>query len=280
MKTSHPRSVASLRVVLFALVIASVPVGQLPAQTFTLEKQDHVSLIGNTLAERMQHDGWMETMLHARFPLHELVIRNFGYSGDELTLRLRSQDFGSPDQWLTKNQTDVMLAFFGYNESHGGAQGIKKFKDDLDQFIKNSLAQKYNGQTPPRIVLFSPIAHENVHNVHVPDGTTNNASLEIYTEAMKQVAVANKVHMVDLFHPMLEYLRSTVPNKKQLTINGIHLNDEGNRWLASLIDQKLFGKPIALDSTRLQSIRAAVMDKNFYWFNRFRTVDGFSIYGG
>ena len=35
----------------------------------------------------MQHDGWLETMLHSRFPKLELVIRNLGFSGDELTLR-------------------------------------------------------------------------------------------------------------------------------------------------------------------------------------------------
>src|SRR6202451_519330 len=49
---------------------------------------DHISIIGNTLADRMQHDGWLETYLHAQFPKHDLVIRNLGYSGDELTVRL------------------------------------------------------------------------------------------------------------------------------------------------------------------------------------------------
>ena len=30
----------------------------------------------------------------------------------------------------------------------------------------------------------------------------------------------------------------------------------------------------------MEKIRQAVKDKNFYWFNRYRTVDGYSIYGG
>ena len=47
-------------------------------QAFTLQPKDHISLIGNTLAERMQYDGWLETMLQARFPKHELVVRNLG----------------------------------------------------------------------------------------------------------------------------------------------------------------------------------------------------------
>src|SRR5271170_8120688 len=81
-----------------------------------LKKGDHISIVGNTLAERMQHHGWLETYIHTRFPQHDLVFRNLGFSGDEVTTRLRSQGFGSPDEWLTKTKTDVVFAFFGYNE--------------------------------------------------------------------------------------------------------------------------------------------------------------------
>jgi len=91
---------------------------------FSLEKGDHVSFIGNTLADRMQHDGWLETLIQLRFPKHHLVFRNLGFSGDELTLRLRSADFGSPDDWLTRTKTDVVFAFFGYNESFAGEDGV------------------------------------------------------------------------------------------------------------------------------------------------------------
>jgi len=74
-----------------------------PPATFTLNKGDHICIIGNTLADRMQHDGWLEAYLHARFPQHNLTIRNLGFSGDEIALRLRSADFGTPDQWLSGN---------------------------------------------------------------------------------------------------------------------------------------------------------------------------------
>ena len=104
------------------------------AAPLELKKGDHVCIIGNTLAERMQHDGWLETLLHARFPNHDLVLRNLGFSGDELALRLRSMDFGSPDQWLATTKTNVVFAFFGYNESFGGGAGLPKFKADLESF--------------------------------------------------------------------------------------------------------------------------------------------------
>src|SRR5260370_22797460 len=91
----------------------------------------HISIIGNTLADRMQHDGWLETYLFNRFPNEKLVVRNLGFSAAELTLRLRSADFGNPDYWLTKNKTDVVLAFFGYNESFAGQEGLDNFKKNF-----------------------------------------------------------------------------------------------------------------------------------------------------
>ncbi len=71
------------------------------SRPFALQPNDHIGIIGNTLAERMQYDGWLETMLHARFPKHELVVRNLGFSGDEIATRLRSKNFGTPDEWLS-----------------------------------------------------------------------------------------------------------------------------------------------------------------------------------
>ena len=37
-------------------------------QRLVFKTGDHVCLIGNTLAERMQHDGWLEAILHFRYP--------------------------------------------------------------------------------------------------------------------------------------------------------------------------------------------------------------------
>src|SRR5688500_13397827 len=182
-----------------------------------LNKGDHVVLVGGGLAERMQHSGWLETLIHARFPRHELVFRNLGYPGDEIdgwrnfNSRLRSRDFGSHDQWLagsapvpqpdkvsprdkghyrenrfelTNTKADVIFAFYGYNESFAGKTGLSKFKENVAEFIKHTLAQKYNGKSAPRLVLFSPIAHESLADRNLPDGSQNNARLELYTTAM------------------------------------------------------------------------------------------------
>ncbi len=53
-------------------------------------------------------------------------------------LRSRSANFGTPEQWLTKTKTDVVFAFFGYNESFAGAAGLPTFKKDVENFIKKT----------------------------------------------------------------------------------------------------------------------------------------------
>ena len=153
-----------------------------------LGKGNTIAIVGNTLADRMQHFGHFETLLQSRFPGHELVVRNLGFSGDELNLRLRSAGFGSPDEHLTAVKADVVLAFFGYNESYAGAAGLPKFKQELADFIKHTLGQKYNGQAAPKLVIFSPTAHEDVEDPNLPDGKENNARIGMYAIAMSEVA--------------------------------------------------------------------------------------------
>jgi putative heme-binding domain-containing protein len=250
-----------------------------PSKSLELHQGEHISIIGNTLADRMQHDGWLETYLQNRFPTQELSVRDLGFSGDELTLRLRSANFGSPDHWLTATKADVVFAFFGYNESFAGEAGLDKFRANLDEFIKHTIAQRYNGKSAPRLVLFSSIAQENVGDRNLPDGAENNQRIRLYTEAMAEVARAHGILFVDLFRPTLKLYAETL---KPLTINGIHLNAQGNEQVARVIDQALFaGQPEPRrDPQALEKLRQAVLDKNFYWYNRYRTVDGFSIYGG
>ncbi|HUG17687.1 MAG TPA: PVC-type heme-binding CxxCH protein, partial [Planctomycetaceae bacterium] len=247
------------------------------AQVLTLEPDDSICLIGNTLPERMQHDGWLETLIHGRFPEHNLTVRNLAFSGDTLTVRLRSAGFGDPDDFLTKLKADVVFAFFGYGESFAGEAGLAQFKTDLKAFIEHSLGQKYNGESAPQIVLFAPIAHENIGDRNLPDGREHNRLLELYTRTMRQVAEQQGVPFVDLF----AISRSAYSAGTPLTINGVHLSSEGNQTLAPAIDESLFGPRTApIDWSRLEPLRQAILDKNLYWFHRYRATDGYSTYGG
>ncbi len=242
-----------------------------------LKRGDHVVYIGNTMADRMQHHGWLETYIHALHPQHQLTFRNLGFPGDELTTRPRSKDFGSPDQWLTKCQADVVFCFFGYNEALRGESELGKFEQDLAKLIDDMRGQKYNGQSPPRLVFVSPIAHENLYSPHLPDGTENNAKLAKYTEAMRKICADKDVTFVDVFRPSQQLYANA---DKPLTMNGIHLLDHGNQQVDRVIVDELFPGKSSGSLANVDKLREAVLDKNYHWFSRYRVVDGYNVYGG
>ncbi|MCH2201809.1 MAG: GDSL-type esterase/lipase family protein [Fuerstiella sp.] len=244
-----------------------------------LKPDDHVAFIGNTLADRMQHDGWLETHIQAVFPTYDLVFRNLGYPGDELKQRSRADNFGSPDQWLTKVKADVIFGFFGYNEAFRGEGGLTSFRENLAEILDGMLQHQYNGRSAPRIVMFSPIAHEDLKSPHLPDGSANNHNLQLYTDAMQTVCADRNIAFVDLFHPTLE-MYSTVD--EPLTLNGIHLLEHGNKKIAEHIVGVLFGEAarIRKSSAEWLKLRNAVLDKNLHWFSRYRVVDEYNVFGG
>ncbi len=243
-----------------------------------LRKGDRISFIGNTLADRMQHAAWLETYLHAAYPDLELTFRNLGYSGDELKLRPREENFGSPDQWLAKTQSSVVFCFFGYNEALRGVAGLDQFRKDLSETIDGMLSQKYDGEQPPRLVFFSPISHENLKSPHLPDGTANNENLAKYTQSMEDVCRSKGIAFVNLFASTRTLYDKA---EKPLTVNGIHLLDHGDRAVADVIVKELFGieKP-ARPENELERLRQAVLDKNYHWFSRYRVIDGYNVFGG
>ena len=135
------------RISSFALFVSfAVSTGAFSAEKLVLAPNSNVAIIGNTTADRMQHHGWLETYIQALHPDQKLVFRNLGFSGDEVVLRQRSDNFGNADQWLTKVQADVVFAFFGYNESLKGEAGLPGFKSDLAANIDAMRSQKYNGR--------------------------------------------------------------------------------------------------------------------------------------
>lgn len=259
-----------LRYFACAIAIASLLIQSASAQ-FVFEKEDSLAIIGNALPDRMQHDGWLEAYLQTGNPGKNLQIRNLGFTGDEVAHRPRNQNFMTMDESLTLVEANVIFAFYGYNESF--AKDPDTFKQELSAFIDHTLAQQYDGETVPRLVLFSPIAHENLESPNFPDGTANNLWLSVYTDAMARVAYEKGVPFFDLYAPTKALYEAT---DEPLTINGVHLNAAGNKAVAEIILEVLGQKR---QEEAIELVRASVLDKNWCWFNRHRATDGNDVWG-
>ena len=254
--------------------LAEVPADYRDPTPFVFHKGDIVAVLGNGLPDRMQHDGWLETLLQSELREQQVRFRNMSTSGDRPNSYPRSSGATSMTEHLRHVKADVVFAFFGYNESYDGKPD--EYKQQLLEFVRKTRGAKANGKSFSRVVLFSPIAHEDTHNPNVPDGKAHNAQLEAYTKATEAAAKEVGVGYVDLFHPSLElYQKASSP----LTINGVHLSDEGNRQLAEVIARALLGKQVSATSS-LEPLRAVVRNKDFYWNNRYRARDGNDVWGG
>lgn len=279
------------RVSVIALLLSALAVAlDAQAPPLALRAGDRIVLVGNTLAERMQVFNHFETLLMARFPDLKLTVRNLGWSGDTTALQPRPLNFGAMPTHLYKQKADVILAFFGLNESFDGEAGLTRFERDLDAYLRGHLAARYNGTSAPRLALVSPIAHERLARLPRVDAEARNQELTRYTDAMRRVAAARGVVFVDLFAPTLRVMTASqlaAPKPGEggpLTINGIHVNEDGDRLVARLLVDALGFAPglraaAPAEVRRLDALRALIRDKNQQFFYRWRPVNGEYVYG-
>ncbi|MEL7500215.1 MAG: PVC-type heme-binding CxxCH protein [Planctomycetota bacterium] len=244
-----------------------------------LKKNDHISLVGSGLGERMQHRNHFETMLHQAFPKHQLTVRNLCFPGDRVAEkdRLRSLNFGSPESHLKHSNTNVILYFFGGNESFAGPAGLAQFKNDLDELLKSTKAKSFSdSDNPLRIVVVSPTAFEVTGDRALPKGDIENTNLALYTKAMKEIADANDVAFADIFTPTQTAFGNS---DARMTLDGFQLSDSGYQALAPILTKALFGDDVQIPATVNERLKAEVDYKNFHWWHRYRAVNGYSIYG-
>jgi len=272
------RAIRRASIALPILVVAQLAAAEPP---LVLQPHDHVVLVGNTLAERQLLFNHFEASLLSRFPDLELTVRNLGWSGDTPALQPRPLNFGDAAQHLTAQKADVILAFFGLNESFGGEAGVAPFVRDLEAWVTLHRAARYNGRTAPRIVLVSPIAQERMARLVHVDAEARNRELARYTEAMRALAGRLGVPLVDVFTPMRAAMAAS---PEPLTINGIHLNETGDRVFAEILMTALGFEPAPSDTSAaaikaFETLREQVRAKNQLWFYRFRPLNAEYVVG-
>ena len=265
-----------------------------------IAKGARISLIGNNLGARMMHYGFFETEAQLKFPDSLIVIRNLCDGGntpgfrphsgrnepwafpgadqfqDDLAQKSGSEGhFETPDQWLDRLDTDLIIGFFGFNESFEDSAGLALFIDELHAFITHTQAQKYNGMHSPELVLVSPIAFQDLSKMEdLPDGIEINRRLKMYTHAMAQVALEEKIFFIDVYTPSIKWF-----SEKKLTIDGMQLTEEGYRIFSSFLSNTLFGQGEKGKEIDFEELRARVLDKNWYWQNDFKMPNGVHVFG-
>jgi putative heme-binding domain-containing protein len=248
-------------------------------ESFELRDGDRIALVGDTLIEREQESGWLETEMAADFADRHFIVRNLGWSADTPAGASRASfDFADPQKGfdllageIAQVKPTVVILGYGMASSFAGEAGLAQFKSEFNRLIDKVQAGASN---QVRFVVISPLRHQALPPP-LPDPAGHNAQLALYTETLREIAVARGIPFVDLFDwkPSLR--------ARDLTDNGIHLTPAGYRCMAAEVGRQL-GWPSRLGKTSKNitgALRQEIIRKNQLFFDRWRPQNETYLFG-
>jgi lysophospholipase L1-like esterase len=239
----------------------------------TLPEKSVIAWIGNTLVERDIAHGYLETRLLTAFPDRPIVFRNLGWSGDTVRGEARA-GFGKPidgfnhlAKHVAELKPNVILLYYGLNESFAGPAGLDAFNKDLAKLLDTLEQDK------PQIVIFGQMRLENL-GPPLPDPAAANANIALYNESLQKAAEARNHRFVNLFDVANGYTKPA----RYFTDNGLHLTATGYAFVAHEMIKRL-GLPDAGWNEKLEKIRQLTVEKNTLYFHRWRPQNETYIFG-
>src|SRR5690625_1104980 len=199
---------------------------------FELQHGDRVVLLGNSLIQNDIEYGYIEYALTTRWPQKDITFRNLGWTGDTVHGEARSYYTSPPDsydlliQQLQEAEPTVVFIGYGTNESYGGAEGLSEFKKGMQTLLDE--IKKMGAEA----VLLSPIPQ--ISGLSPDELSARNEDIRLYASAISEIAFENEIRYIDLFSPFEDY-----DHPDQLASDGIHLNQKGYYFLASVLEEEL-----------------------------------------
>ena len=239
------------------LIVAAPPVRATEKPKVEFRDGDRIALIGNEFFEREEDRGYIETQLTTRFPDRKLTFRNLGYSGDTVDAEARNlcagwENFGPPEQGLNRLRQLVghikptlIFVAYGMNESFAGGKGLEHYLHGLNRML-DMLAEG-----GPRIVLLSPIRHEDLGRP-LPDPAEHNKNIRLYIEATEKIAQQRGFAFINLYEALGDGTKATPAGA--LTSDGIHLTPYGY-WRTAIALEQALGYPPREWRVELQQLR-------------------------
>lgn len=201
------------------------------SDTFTrpLNADERIVILGDSITQAGNRPGGFVTVLREAVGREDVVWRPTGVSGH------RIEDAGrrvASD--VLPLRPSIVVVFVGVNDVWHQARGnVLEFTKAQAQ-LKELIQELRKAETPPDIVLATPMVIGERH-----DGTNSlDRDLEDLSDLIRNVATEEGCHLLDLRRETIQHLKKHNPNQKShsvLTIDGVHLNREGNRFLAQTI---------------------------------------------
>ena len=131
---------------------------------------------------------------------------------------------------VLSKKPDLVFIYVGINDVwHKRSFGTGTDPDKFEKFY-NRIIEKIQAAGAKVVICTPTVVGEKKGFVNELDGDLNK-----YAEIVRKIAKNKNVELIDLHKNIIDYINSHNPEDKHsgiLTTDGVHMNDEGNRFLA------------------------------------------------
>jgi hypothetical protein len=259
------------------------------ADGFAIDSDQTIAIVGGTNALESGRHGYLETLLTAAHPQHQVRVRNLAWQADTVYQQQRPRNFYAPNKPdygerddRAKIEADIVFFWMGQTESLDGPDRVVQFTAAYEQHLDHI------AQYTKRIVLVTPVPFSNPLGLDI-DIQKRNDSLTVYVAAIHNIGRERKLPVVDIAKA---FGWGATPFSQSR--NGMHLLPAGH-WdaaqafasqlgfsdrVASIrcFDESSDGDP-GLKPASAESLRQAIGRKNDLWFRYWRPTNWAFLYG-
>lgn len=235
-----------------------------------------ISFLGGTDFFDLDRDPFLETMAHLAWPDRILHFRNLAWQGDTIYYQARPRFFytqvgdpqtGSIPDHRERTSAGIICIGFGKMESLEAGDSLEKFVAAYTEILNDLSA------LTGRLVLFAPTPFY-ATGPTAELAKERNERLEIYVQAIGNLAKTRGLLFVDLFHPLLR------ENDPACSSDGVHLSTLGQNRAAKLIANELkFPEATVKNATAADSLHQAIERKNRLWQQYYRPTNWAFLFG-
>lgn len=202
---------------------------------FAPQKKTKVIFFGDSITElgvkRDRYVGYilkMDSMLKVEKKADLFELTGSGISGNKVyDLYLRMEDD------VLSKKPDVVVVYVGVNDVwHKTLRGTGTDADKFDKFYQ-AIINKLKVQNIKAILCTPAVVGEKTDYSNPLDGDLN-----LYSHIIRDLAKKNNLPLIDLRKKYHDYLEKNNPDNKEkgiLTYDGVHMNNEGNQFLADIM---------------------------------------------
>jgi lysophospholipase L1-like esterase len=211
------------------LLLLSIFVMLMLLASFVSDKKKKIVFFGDSITQAgVLPSGYISVLkeMLAKDNIDNYELMGAGIGGNKVyDLYLRMEED------VIAKSPDIVVIYVGVNDVwHKRTSGTGTDADKFEKFYR-AMIKKFQAANIKVVMATPAVIGERNNCTNPQDGELNQ-----YSDIIRRIAASTRIPLVDLRAKFLEYLATNNPENKDkgiLTTDGVHMNDEGNRFLAN-----------------------------------------------